>query len=430
MPTVMSTGPQSTPYQYVGDVTATGDLQLTLLARSFELMQPTNLDFLFPRQENPERLIVIERVINGIGIMPRVRFGVPNAGNYLTPSRIERRYVSPAAFRQDDFLDQALINQMRRVGSLNEAYTPAQIVADRVAQMVAEHQRTVAIYQAMVLLGGINYIDARTGEATTVSTQIPVHNFFRYNAWDAAVAANASVGGGLTAATALVNTGRRAALLFQNAAGDQVGVPWSRQDADVPRALRLLKQYLWNTNKNRFTDIVMSGDLYTMLLENEVIKAYATGLGILGQRQAEVGLHGSPNPFHVTWADGELRQIAGLNIVLVDSLYRDPETNTVKKVWPPHKVALVARAHFNDPNETLGRTQFCVGESPDGTPGMWMREGPDQQPPSPPGRTLQMGDAFLPFAKYPEWIALVDVAEPDDLETGLFLRADIGYGTF
>jgi hypothetical protein len=59
-----------------------------------------------------------------------------------------------------------------------------------------------------------------------------------------------------------------------------------------------------------------------------------------------------------------------------------------------------------------------------------MRSMGDTGSPSPPGRTIQMGDAFLPFAKYPHWISLIDVAYEGEIDNNLILSQDLSYGTF
>lgn len=420
--------PLTTPYEYVGDIPALGSLQLTKLAKSYEQLESQGLEDLFPVQSNPERTIIVETVREGLGIMPIVEMGKPS-GSFAEPERIERRYFQPAIVREDDFLDQGLINQLREVGTMNTATAPQVIVERRVQKLVSRHNRTVQFLQAQVLQGGINYVDPRTSIAINVSTQIPPHNFFRYDGWDASLASGVAIGSsGYSSAKAFTaNKGRKEALLFTSKDGN-AGVSWAHPRADIVRGLRLLKNYLHNTNKNLFTELVMSRDLYTVIQENELIQAYMGGVGVVTP--------GSPvasgrTPPTVTFdAAGDITRIAGLNIRLIDSLIRDPRTNTIDKMWPSNLVALVAARHSMDSSATLGFTQQCVGESPDGQPGMWMRTGPDQMPPAVPGRAMQMGNAFLPFAMYPQWICLLTVAESAEIDENLIMRSDLSYGTF
>ncbi len=429
--------PISTPYEYVGDVPALGGLQLTKLARSYEQIEDKGLGDMFPDETINERTVVIETVREGLGIMPIVRMGVP-AGNFLEPERIQRRYFQPAFVREDDFLDQGFINQLRAVGTVNEQDPPMRIMQRRIRRLVARHNRTKMLLQAQVLQGGINYTDPRTGVGINVSTYIPTHNYFQYDGWNATLnsGSTATVGQqAYTAAKALTNNKGRTEALFFTDTNPNFAIPWTHPRANIPRCLRLLKQYLLNTNKNVYTELVMSRDLYTIIQENELIKAYSGTVGLV-LPQYPTGAAGSAasavrdNPQVQINAAGDITSIAGLNIRLLDTLYRDPVDNQIKKLWPANLVAVVATHHYQDTSVSLGFTQQCVGEAPDGSPGMWMRVGPDQMPPAAPGRTVQLGNAFLPFATYPQWICLMTVADLADISTNLILQSDLDYGTF
>lgn len=426
-----------TPYEYVGEVHALGSLTLTQLARSFEQLDVGTLEDWFPDRNINERTIVVEQILEGLGTMPIVRMGIP-AGNFAESEKIRAFRASPAFMREDDFFDQGLINQLRKPGTWNEQYRPTDIIADRVRKLVNRHKRTLDMMRSMVLLGGINYTDPRTNTTLNVSTNIPAHNFFRYDGFDASVAANATVAPGYSAYKALnASKNRKEALLFTGI-NNQAGVPWTHPQADIVRCLRLIKQFLYKTNKNRFTEIVMSSDLYTILHENEYVKAYMGQIGLFGNGPAGGGSReittsgaGSVSPAFITYGPGgDITAIAGLRIRVLDGLYRHPETGVITNYWPSHKVALVAPRHYQDAQATLGYTWHCVGESPDGNPGVWMRSGPDQLPPAPPGRTVQMGDAALPVAIYPHWIAILDVCEQDELASNMILNSMEDYGTF
>lgn len=421
----------NTDWQYAGEGNFFGELELTELARSFNELERTDLSPFFPDQYNNERTIIIEQHIEPVlGMMSVVEPGMP-AGSFREPAgRVRRRYVQPLIVREDDFLDQLLINQMRRPGS-NEAYAPAEIIAQRVAAMVRKHQNTIDFFRVQVLLGGINYTDPNTGVSVNVPTHIPKHNLFRYDGWNDTLAAGSVINGTpyKAAKNFTNNKGRPEALFFTNMAGTEAGVPWTRHDADIVRSLRLLKHYLKQTNKNIFTHIIMSGDLYTMLLENDGLRAHAGYLAHLDSNWvASTGIASPPGTM-VRFIEGDIAEICGLKVITHDDIMRHPETRELYKVWPAHKVALVAMNHHKFPDVRLGRTQYCLGESPDEKPGMWMRtlSSEASPPPSPPGVAIQMGDAFMPFAVYPEWICLVDVCEPDDLESGILLAADINF---
>ncbi len=423
----------TTPYEYVGDIAALGGLQLTKLAKSFEWLESTPLDMFFPDETINERTIVVERVIEGIGIAPIVRMGVP-AGNFFGSERIERRVEQPAFTREDDFLDQGLINQIRRYGTLNEQDPINNIIARRTRRLVNRQNRTKDFLRAQVLQGGINYTDPRTNVSINVSTYIPTHNMFRYDGFDRNVGGGADITGtAFKAGKALTNSkGRPEALFFTDVSGF-AGVPWTHPNADIIRCLRYIKHYLYNTNKNRYTDLVMSRDLYIILQENAFIKAYSGAIGMFvnadGAIVAPPASSAAP-PMVSFGPGGDITAIAGLNIILMDTMYGDPISGEVRFMWPSDLVAIVARNHVRDSSATLGFTHHCVGEAPDGRAGMWMRTGPDQQPPATPGRTMQLGNAFLPFAMYPQWIALINVCDQADLDANTFFSDDIANDTF
>lgn len=440
-------------WQYTGDITALGSLSLTMLAKSFEEIDVGNLDDMFPSTEIEERTIFIEQVIEGVGIMPVVDRGIPS-GNFVQPARTRSFWVSPLLARQDDFIEQDSINQLRQAGTINQQNPPQKIVRDRVQQMVNMHRRLIDKLRADVLLGGIDHYEPRTNKHVNVSTQIPDHNFFKYNGYDQSKTAGTEItselqlrtknaSGDQTGAlsvyaqtdleTAMVP--RREAFLFMDNEGRYAGVPWTDRRCDVVRCLQLIKQYFWKTNKNKLQEIVMSSELMTVLHQNEYISQFMGGGGVIVADSQKVATNTANNgPFTssmVTFNEmGELNSLAGLRIRVIDGYYRDPADGQVKNYWPNHKVALVAPRHHQDRNATLGMTHHCVGESPDGKPGLWMRTGPDQQPPSPPGRTMQMGDAMMPFAKYPHWISVVTVAPESAIREGLILDQDLSFGTF
>jgi hypothetical protein len=430
--------PRNTPYEYVGDVPALGSLQLTKLARSYAQIDISNVSELFPAEYSNERTIVIETMQENLGLFQLARPGIPNGGE-LPNKRIFRRVIEPAHYRENDFIDQFVINQLRAPGTLNTAVNPTAFIQDRVRELTARHNRLWDFLCVQVLLGGINYSDPRSGVDLVVPTNIPAHNFFNYKGFDAVVAANGTIpygGVNFTANQNLINDKGRQEALYFTSVDERAGVPWSDPDAEIIRGLRLLKLNLRKTNKNQFTDLYMSSELYTLLMENHLIKAAYGGVGTINynvnatDKFIATATNNMASPFITFTNAGEIATLAGLRVNVVTQLYQDPRDGQVHDMWPSHKVALIARNHINDASQTLGHTQFCVGEAPDGTPGLWMRTGPEQMPPNLPGRAMQMGDSFLPYAMYPQWIAILDVCEPDEIATKLPIRANLNYGTF
>lgn len=431
MSPVMPDVAASTPYQYVGDIPALGTLQLTKLARSYESLMPTSLEAFFPRETVDARTIVIETIKEGLGIAPIVQPGKPS-GAFMGNERIERRVVQPAYVREDDFIEQFVVNQLRRPGAMNEAWSPLEYINRRVRRLIARQNRTISYFQYLALQGGINYTDPRTGVSINVPTQIPAHNYFRYDGWDATLAANSAITGSpYSSYKAFTNNkGRKEALFFVNTT--HAGVPWTHPQADIERSLRLILGYLMNTNKNRYTDIVISHDLLTVIeAVNERVRAMQ-GVGVITNMSATaVATANNVLSLSMTFnAAGRLQTIAGLNVIPVYSLFADPVDQKIKQMWPSNLVALVARNHMDNPQETLGHTQYCVGEAPDGSPGLWISVGPDSLPPFLPGRAMMLGNAFIPYAKYPQWISLLTVCEEEDVDMNTILQADQDFGTF
>lgn len=425
------------PYEYIGDIPALGTLQLTMLARSFEQLEITSLSDLFPDVNIQERTIVVEQIIEGLGIMPIVKFGVPGGG-YIQPNRVRSFVATPAVVREDDFIEQHLINQLRKPGTFNQSWNPQDLVKQRVQALINRHARTKDLFRAKTILGGIKYTDPRSRHSIDVNTNIPAHNFFSYDGFSASVTSGATISGtGYTAGKTLINDkGRPEALMFTSTDG-RAGVSWTDPRADIIRGLRLIKQFLYKTNKNRFDTILISSDLMTVIMENEYIKALmgVPGLMVLNQPtstvagNANIATGNAPATFITMGVGGDITSIAGLKIRVMDGLYSDPVTNEIQTFWPAHKVAIVASGAASDPSARLGFTYHCSGESPDGSPGVYMRSDVSVLP-SPSGALMQMGDAFLPVVTYPHWISVMDVCEPEELTTKFILQANLNYGTF
>ena len=427
----------STPYQYIGDLPALGSLNLLKLVKSYESLNPTSLDMFFPEEVVPERTITIEQIFEGLGVAPVVQPGRP-VGSFVEPERIQQRVVSPVYVREDDFLDQYVLNQLRMPGSMTEAFRPEQLVARRMQAMLARMQRLRSWLQVQAMTGGINYTDPRSKVRVDVSTQIPARNLWSYKGYTSVVSAGGSLTGSIyTAQTATNNVGRVEALAFVNSTDTQAAVPWTHPDADIVRTVRMLKGWNRKTNKNDFTHIIWSTDLETQLMSNNrFLKSYSGQVGVftitMGTGGAGVeALPGATGPLTIRFnSAGEVQEIAGLQVIRSESLFRDPTDNKIKDMWPVNRVALVSAYHTTDRADALGATTHCVGESPEGTPGMWIVSKEHHVPPSPPSWVIQMGDAYLPYARHPEWITILTVCEANDLTVSGLLQGDIAANTF
>jgi len=430
--------PKSTPYEYVGDIPGLGSLELTLLANAYAERNTSTLEEFFPDENIIPRTVTIETTRTSLGLMRMVDMGMQDAAS-MPNDRIERRTVEPAVFRESDFLDHGFINQIRdyqNTGNPNSAVPISRMIQERIERLVAKRNRTIDFFRAQTLLGGIDYTDPLTKAKCQVSTQIPEINFFHYSGYDSTQSEGTELDKNyqLRAFKDLQNDkGRKEALLFQNTDGE-AGVPWTHPRADIMRSLRLIQSYLLNTHDNRFTDIVMAHELLTVLMENELIRAYQGQYGFFnystaGGSEGQNITHPGASPPMIGFAsNGMMSSIAGLNIITMDSKYLDPHTNEHVMMWPVNKVALVAKNYYQDSTEMLGKTVHPVAEGPGQEPGLWIWSSDmDYNPPYAPGRAIQIGDAFIPFAKYPEWISVLTVCEEDDVFAKNILRADIDF---
>jgi hypothetical protein len=356
------------------DILALGGTQLTMLAKKFEQFSGDPLAQFFPAQYTMDRTIVIERVTMDLGFAPIVEPGRPDA---LQPStRVERMSVYPVYIRESDFLPQDVINNLREPGSMNEA-NGMRIVADRMQQLVARQNMLWTMLRAQCLLGSINYTDPRTGMKINVNTGIPSQN--------------------------LVTVGTTPG--FQAGDGSKV---WTDDDANPIVDIIKMRRRMMNLAKTPPTSIIMTSDLKAMLESHPKIRAYLEGSGagnVTG---------------HVTWENGEIKAIAGLEVLTFDMIVDDGLITGTggalsgsvgrHKIWPQHKIAVVAKNHQMQSGLSIGRTVFAPGEAPDGKPGLWSRSGPDTTPPQAPGRSVQIGNCGLPYVMYPDWIGIMTVA--------------------
>lgn len=432
-----------TPYEYIGDDPTFGSLQLTMLAKSFEQMEVGDLDVFFPMKMSAERTLTVEQRIEGHGIMPPVIPGVPN-GQFLEPDRIRRFNAIPQVFREEDTIDRLTANQLRKVGTLNDALPLQQMLADRVRRLVNRHKRTRRIFQAKMLQGGWRYYDPRTKVSIDVNSNIPSQNFFSFNGWTSSVTAASNVdvmGRSYETHGDLSPVKGRHDAAFFTSTDYKLGVPWTYPQADIIRCLRLIKQYLYMTNKNRFTHIVMNSELLSVITTvNEYLKTFQgiPGMLVMNQPSAANGVSGNTavadanagGSLHVTFGPGgDITSIAGLKIIALDGLWRNPTTNELEVYWPSHKVALVAATSMSDSSASLGFTYHCSGESMDGKPGLWIETDlGDRRPPH--NINICAGDCFVPVPVYPHWIALLDVADPEALYESLPILPNLNYGTF
>jgi hypothetical protein len=430
-PTFPTVTPQVTDFEYAGDVDALGGTQLTMLLEGFMQQSPPTLEELFPTQYIGSRTITFEQYIDAIGIAPIVQMGVPSSTQLSNTRRVRKRFANPVFSREDIYVEDSAVNDLRAAGTYNDRVDPAAFIAKKVEAAYARRSNLITYLRYSALLGGIKYTDARSDMSIDVNTGIPKHNFFRYDGWDATIAATTAIPGTLdgNSYTAFKNMtgakGRKEALLFTDVQ-NRVGVPWTNKQADVAASIRRLKNWLSEANRIDGWEIYMGAALYNALHENELIKAGAGYVGIIGNYSltADGGRNviesvdrGALNAY--TFAGSDLAAISGCKVNVVRGRYVDPETGVATLYWPSHKIVMVCPRSMQNSNDTVGMTWHCMGEYSE-TIGPWIRSVINPPPPALPGTSIQTGDAFLPVVKYPHWLAVIDVCEPDQLTTGLF----------
>lgn len=74
----------------------------------------------------------------------------------------------------------------------------------------------------------------------------------------------------------------------------------------------------------------------------------------------------------------------------------------VTKMIPDNKIVIACNEYGGEP---LGRTDFVMGEHPEGKPGIWSRAA-ETIPPSAPGTLVQIGRAGMPYLLHPDWVVV------------------------
>lgn len=438
VPNAPNFGPYISPTVTIAQDSIPGEPIFTELAKSLQpLVGQTPLTEIFPEENIEERIVVIEQSFEGVDtIFPLVEMGKPDLVLSDNDGTRTRRYVQPLYIRRSSFISYGEINSKVRPGTLNEKWTPAEQIQRRMSRMVTQHNLTWDIYRAMMLLGGISINDPRTNISAQVSAQIPAHNMWAFN-------------------TTTGYRGRNEASFFRNLvdvnAADPTlassGVPWTHPDAAIVDSVLRFARWFKDTNKSQITAMYMGPEMRDILSMNHEIKLSmggfiprfgvnigdttlfnsGTGGGLLvpeggvGNRAMTGGLTLS--------SDGQVQAIAGIPIRVVDTIYRDPEDGIVKRIWPKNKVVFVSDVDSQGSREAPGRTQFCVSEESGGAPGLWTRVQDQTQIPAAPGMYVQMGNAGMPYLRYPYRVAHMTVATVDQINNRMGVLGDLSFGT-
>lgn len=353
--------PSNTPWTGLGDLAALGTTALTTMAETFEQFPGDPGAQFFDVRTVNSSTVIVERMAEGVGIAPLVNPGFPDV---LTDNaQAERRTVTPAYTRESDYIPNHVINDLRKLGTPNEK-EGLEWIAKRMQRLVNRSNALFAVLRYQCLLGAIAYTDPRTNITINVSSNLPASNLIDLNAGPAA---------------------RR----------------WDNLNTSLPITdLRRFRQVVKNQGKTEPTDILMSSDLLTIIEENAQILARQEAFNQTG---------------FVTYSGGKLTQIAGMNVQTVDMIYQDPFTGRVRKVWPINKVWIGAKNNPQYPGMSLGYMDWTIGEAANMKPGIWSYTNDQNQPPAPPGRSLQVGNSGLPWLLYPNWTGILTVGDANAL---------------
>lgn len=415
--------PMSGPFTPSSSDMYPGEPIYTEVAKSFiNIMGRTPLTDIFPEETIRERLVIIEVEHEAYpSLMPLVDWNKPDVITGSNPNRMSRRPIQPLVVRESKFISHAELNTRLRPGSMNEFWNPEEQIAEIIRKMVESHNLTFDVYRGMMLMGGINLSDPRTGTSVAVSAQIPRHNIWEYTVTEGYRARNES-----------------SLFLKIHDANDvnplSQGTPWTDPNSDILSMVQRFTNWFRQTNKSRVTAMYMSADLAHIISFNNQVKLFAGGtlfnvppMGATISRQGPepfVGL----TPMGFGMGPEGVTSIAGIPVRVVDTKYRDPGSGRLKGVFPSNKVVFVSEVDANGRAEAPGRTQFCVSENKGGAPGLWTRMVEELPPPSPPGKLIQMGNAGLPYLKFPFRVAQVVVASPEDIHKRLGVVGDLSYG--
>lgn len=428
LPNNTNFGPYISPWVTTSNDMFTGEPVFTELAKSFmPLVGLSPLTDLFPVEEILERVVVIEQSFEATStIFPLVEWGKPDVvlgHNYGTTRRM---MVQPLVIRRSSFISHGEINTRLRPGTINERWSPTEQISLVMQNMMKEHNLTWDVYRASMLLGGISYTDPRTGVGANVSSQIPSHNLWSYNVTSG-------------------YQGRNEANIFRTyidsntPSQSSVGVPWTDPDADLVGAIQKFSMWFKDTNKSKITKMYMSPELKYVLMSNNQIKLALGGIitrvgAITGDRTLDVGgtLSGPDSSYAGALGVGPdgIISIAGIPIETIETTFRDPVDGIFKRIWPKNKVVFVSGVDPQGAVESLGRTQFCVSEESGGAPGLWTRTQDQTQIPAAPGMYIQMGNAGMPYIKYPYRVAHMTVGTVQDINSRLGVIGDLQFGQF
>ena len=419
----------SSPY-LVDNTTFPREPVYTELARSILAKLPaTPLSAVFPDETIAERIVIAEHVIEGVNtIFPVVEWGAPDLFVDDDGYTVYRQSYQPLPIRQSMYMSYAQLNNTVREGTTNERATAAEQIEKKLTRQMQKHQLTWNVFQAAMMLGGINYTDPRSGVRVKAPAYIPARNFFNFN-------------------TTQGYRGRNEARLFRNlidlnAGGTpSSGVPITDPQFALSNFVRRLNRWFKDTNKSDITDMYVGPEMRDVILMSEEARLAQGGIiprlgAVFGDSTIDSNdSGGSFGPLPpgglgtgmglVLGTRGDIVSIAGVNFHVVDTIYKDPVDGVEKRVWPKNKIVAVSFRDSDGNVEAPGRTQYCSSENSIDSPGLWTRTVTDVPPPAAPGIVVQMGNAGLPYFKFPYRVCHVTPCTVEQINERLGIQGEL-----
>lgn len=434
------------------DITSLGGTILTELAQTFENHQ-SNLGQFFPSRNVPQSKVEIEKLYGGVGMAPPVDPGKPDS---LSDDglKAEKTTVEPVYSRESFLIPAHIVNTLRQPGTINETYGK-KYVADMMKMYVGRSDLLSDFLRAQMLLGGVDYTDPRTGKHVQVSAGIPAGHIITtppakdWDAFDAKILDDIMgyksliTDNGKVPPTHIIMTSARRDRI---ALSDQV-----LARAESPRDTGNVVFKDGVLTRVGGLEVVTQDTVYEALSAAAAPTATVTVSGVGDGKTLEIIAGGISSGAYIAGA-GDTNAVVARNLVnfingnpampviatvaaaVVTLSPKEPLKNqsieittsgdmtgtvagsplvvsnsglarTVTKMIPDNKVIIVCKEYVNEP---LGRTDYVIGEHPDGRPGIWSRAS-DTTPPQAPGTLVQIGRAGLPYLRYPDWVVVATV---------------------
>lgn len=424
-------GPLTTDSVIVDSNYFGNELTFYELAKSLEpVVGITPLKDIFPEETIGAKIVEVSEMYEPIGTtLPAVEMGKPDVFIGQAGRQFSKRYYQPLHIRGSFFVSHGEINSKVQPGTANDRWSPAEQINEKVAQFMEAHNLTWEIYRTWMLLGGIDYTDIRTEYTINASANIPAMNLWSYNV---------SRGYQGRAELALFRTVVDSNVADPGAA--PAGVPWTTPDADIINTVRRLNNWYKEQYKAPLTRMYMTAELRDVISMSTQV-ALSTGNGWIPKLGAQ------PGDYQVTVAPtvipaggvinglaigggGDIVAIAGIPITTIDTGFKDPSDGIYKRVFPKNKVVFVSEVNQQGAKQAPGRTQFCISEESGGNPGMWTRVQTETLIPNAPGYAFQIGNAGLPYLKFPRQIVHLNVCAVQDILNRLVVLGDLGYGVY